>query len=155
MDQIVKSSIDARKQAFFTAYNITDKETINKIEELFTKINKFGEECSDAGEFESKFQSSPLNQEYIDMFTLVASKCPANILQNNTNDNVTSTADQVADEINSEIRYQVNEATMPARRMAREKMESEMRSTPIIGDAMEIKQRIDFLGRFKNKKDDE
>ena len=155
MDQIVKSSIDGRKQAFYTAYNITDKELIEKIEELFTRINEFGEECSDAGEFETRFQSSPLNKEYIDMFTLVASKCPANNIQSEANPNVTTTSDQVADEISSEIRYQVNEATMPARRKAREKMESEMRSTPIIGDAMEIKQHGDFFGRFRKKKDEE
>lgn len=155
MDQIVKSSIDARKQAFFTAYNVTDKEIIDKIEDLFKRINEFGEECSDTNEFESKFQSSSLNQEYIDMFTMVAAKCPVNNVQSETSTNVTSTTDHVVDEISSEIRYQVNDATMPARRIAREKMESEMRSTPIIGDAMEVKQHIDFFGKFRKKKDDE
>lgn len=155
MDEIVKSSIDGRKQAFFTAYNITDKEIISKIEELFKKIYEFGEECRDASEFETKFQSSPLNKEYIDMFTLVASKCPANNIQSEPDPTIKSTSEQIADEISSDARYYMNEATMPARRKAREKFESEMRSTPVIGDAMEIKQHMDFFGRFKKKKDEE
>lgn len=155
MDEIVKSSIDGRKQAFFTAYNITDKEITSKIEELFKRIYEFGEECSDASEFEAKFQTSPLNKEYIDMFTLVASKCPANNIQSEPNPTIKSTSEQIADEISSDARYYMNEATMPARRKAREKFESEMRSTPVIGDAMEIKQHMDFFGRFKKKKDEE
>ena len=67
MNEYVKNSIDARKQSFYTAYEITDKDIENKIEDLFKKICEFGETCSDAMDFENKFQSSELNNEYINI----------------------------------------------------------------------------------------
>ncbi len=154
MNEYVKNSIDARKQSFYTAYDITDKDIESKIENLFKKIYEFGELCSDAMDFENKFQSSELNTEYINMFTEVATKCKPKTIESEHN-NVKSTSEQIADEISSDARYYMNEATMPARRKAREKVESEMRSAPVIGDALEIKQHMDFFGRFKRKKDDE
>lgn len=154
MNEYVKTSIDARKEVFFTAYDIKDKSIENKIDDLFKKIYEFGESCNDAMDFENKFQSSELNNEYINLFTEVATKCKAKTIESTPND-VKSTSEQIADEISSDARYYMNEATMPARRKARERVESEMRSTPIIGDAMEIKQHMDFFGRFKRKKGDE
>ena len=38
MNEYVKNSIDARKQSFYTAYDITDKDIESKIEDLFKKI---------------------------------------------------------------------------------------------------------------------
>ena len=155
MNEYVKSSIDARKESFYTAYEITDKDIEKKIEELFKKIYEFGESCSDAMDFENKFQSSELNSEYINMFTEVATKCKAKNIQSESNTNVKSTSEQIADEISSDARYYMNEATMPMRRKARQEMYDEMRDVPIVGDAMNIKQHVDFFGRFKRKKDDE
>ena len=63
MDSIVKQSIDGRKMAFSSAYELTDVYK-KKIDELFKKIEELGETCKDAMDFETKFMASPLNQEY-------------------------------------------------------------------------------------------
>ena len=65
MNEIVKQSIDGRKNAFFSAYEVNDQNLVNEINTLFDKIYAFGETCSDSMEFESKFATNPLNQEYI------------------------------------------------------------------------------------------
>ena len=154
MNEYVKASIDARKQAFFSSYDVNDKELENIIEGLFKRIYEFGESCSDAMDFENKFQNSKLNNEYINLFTEIATKCKAKTIESETN-NVRSTNEQIADEISSDARYYMNEATMPMRRKARQEMYDEMRDAPIVGDAMSIKQHVDFLGRKKKKKGDE
>jgi hypothetical protein len=147
MNEIVKASINGRKEAFFNAYEINDDEIKAKIEDLFKRINTFGEEHE--ANFEADFLSSPLNQEYIDLFTFVATRCKAKVYE--SSNNVKSDSDYVKDEIASEIKYQAKEATFPLRRKVREKVESEMRDLPIIGDAMTVKQHVDFFGRFKKK----
>ena len=69
MDNIVKQSIESRKNAVLAAYKIEDKKYLDKIDNLFNRINELGETCSDSMDFETKLASSPLNQEYIDLFT--------------------------------------------------------------------------------------
>ena len=43
MDNIIKQSIEGRKNAIFNSYEVTDKVMINKIDDLFNRINDFGE----------------------------------------------------------------------------------------------------------------
>ncbi len=155
MNDLVKNSIEARKAAFYNAYNIKDEGIKNQIEELFKRIIEFGESCSDSMDFESKFATSPLNQEYIDLFTKVATACEPITYDTKPDHHIKSDAEQVADDIASELRYQVKDATLPARRIARQEAYDKARSTPIIGDIMHAKQLADFFGRFKkNKKED-
>ena len=73
MDKIVKLSIEARRNAFDTSYEIKDEDLKKEIDVLFEKINKLGEEAKDAMDFETKFASSPLNTEYTNLFTKIAS----------------------------------------------------------------------------------
>ena len=42
--------------------------------QIFSEIEKLGEKCKDAGEFEAEFSKSPLNQKYMDLFTEIATK---------------------------------------------------------------------------------
>ena len=67
MDKIVKQSIEARRNAFDTSYEIKDENLKKEIDALFDKINRLGEEAKDAMDFETKFASSELNIEYTNL----------------------------------------------------------------------------------------
>ena len=71
MDNNVKASIDARYVAFENSYELTP-DVKKDIDELFNKINEFGKTCKDCMDFETKFASSDLNKEYMDMFTKIS-----------------------------------------------------------------------------------
>ena len=153
MDGLVKRCIDARKEAFFNAYEINDEDIKNKIDDLFNRINEFGEGCSDSADFETRFASSDLNQEYIKLFTEVATTCKPIVYENKADEIIKTDDERLNEEITSEIKYQLENATMPLRRKARQEVYDKVRDIPGIGDAMEVKQHIDFFSRFKKKKD--
>lgn len=156
MNDLVKTSIESRKTAIFNAYKITDQNLINKIEDLFNRINEFGETCADNMDFETKFATSELNQEYINLFTEIATSCPQKTVQSVENREVKSDAEYVLEDVASEVKYQVDDATMPMRRQMREEAERTARNTPVIGEIMEAKQYADLFGKFfKKKKKDE
>ena len=152
MNDLVKNSIDSRKNALFNTYNITDQRLIEKIEDLFARINEFGEDCTDNMDFESKFATSQLNQEYIQLFTEIATTCKQVVREPQENTNVKSDEERMREEMESEIRYQVKDATLPFRRKVREETFHAALNTPIIGDIIGAKNQIDFFSRFKPKK---
>ena len=154
MNDLVKMSIDGRKQSFFSAYEIKDDNLINEINELFDKIYAFGETCSDNMDFETKFATNPLNTEYINLFTKIAQSCKP-IVYEQAPTNVKSDEQVLKEELESEARYQLKEATLPARRIVREEVTQAARSTPIIGDLMQAKQTMDLFGKFKRNKSDD
>lgn len=148
MDSIVKSSIDARKNAFTNSYNITDESLIKKIDDLFVRINELGESCKDATEFETAFASSPLNQEYINLFTEIATtSTPITYESNNTD--VKSDDDYIKEEIDSELRYQADSLSQPIRRELHQEAYDKARDIPVVGNALDIKQKVGFFSRFK------
>lgn len=151
MNDLVKNSIESRKNAVYSAYDITDQGIIQKIENLFKRINEFGENCSDSLDFENKFASSELNQEYIQLFTEIATTCKP-IIRQSEERYVKSDKEYILDEFASEIRYQTRNATEPIRRKARQEAYDTARNMPVIGEVLEAKQYIDFFGRFKKKK---
>ena len=153
MNQIVKTSIDGRKSAFFSAYEIKDENLIKEIDELFNRIIEFGEGCTDSTQFETAFATSPLNTEYINLFTKVAQSCPP-IVREEAPVNVKSDEEILKEELESEARYQAREATLPARRIARQAVTDAARRTPVVGDLMQAKQTFDLFGKFRKKKDD-
>ena len=153
MNEIVKASIDGRKAAFYSAYNITDESLKNKIEELFNRINTFGEGYTDAGSFEAAFASSPLNQEYIDLFTAVATTSTPITYESSPTD-VKSDEDYIKDEINSEIKYQADSLSQPLRRKAYQETYDAARDIPVVGNVLDVKQKIGFFSRFKKNKDE-
>ena len=75
MDKTIKDSIEARHNAFINSYQITDENLKKEIDNLFMKMSKLGEECSDVMEFESKFATSPLSGEYMMLYRKMASTC--------------------------------------------------------------------------------
>ena len=152
MNDLVKNSIEGRKNAIFNAYNITEQSMIEKIENLFKRMNEFGENCKDSMDFENKFASSELNQEYIQLFTEIATTCTQIVRQNEENRHVKSDAEYIAEDIAGEIRYQTRNATEPIRRQIRQETETAARNMPIIGDILTAKQHIDLFNKFKKKK---
>ena len=129
MNEVIKQSIEGRKMAFSSAYELTDTYK-KKVDELFKKIENFGKDCTDAMDFETKFAASPLNKEYTDLFTEVAQNCKY-ILPPPVESDVKSDKQQLKDEILSDARYIAREATLPARRKAREEFDRKMRDTPL------------------------
>jgi len=153
---VIKSCVESRKNAIYSAYVINSDELKEKIDELFARIEAFAENCGDIADFESKFATSELNQEYTSLFTEIATSCSSITYESGQNSNVKSDAEYYADEAKSEMEYQLKEMSMPARRAARERADQELRSTPIIGDAIQAKQTFDLFskwgGFFKNKR---
>ena len=150
MDVSVKCSIDARKNGILNAYNITDIDIKQKIEDLFNRINELGENCKNCGEFETKFASSTLNQEYIEIFTKVATVCKPN------NSNIPETDSSYSKgyykrQIANELEYQLDNATLSARSKARQEVYDKARDIPVVDKILEAKQYFDFFGKFKKK----
>lgn len=140
MDNIIKQSIEGRKTAIFNSYNVTDKKMIAKIDDLFKRINEFGEKYDDVGKFETEFASNPLNNEYINIFTELAQK--------EISANKPSVAGMVADRVGSEIKNKV----IPSHAVIADERDSAMRNIPIIGDVIDAGQKIDLLNKFRKKK---
>ncbi len=150
MEEIIKSCVESRKNAIYSAYEINNEELKSKIDDLFSRIENFAESCTSVADFESKFAASELNQEYIKLFTEIAMSCSPIIHEQVENPNVKSDAQYVADEVKSEMEYQVKEMTMPARRLARERADQQLRRTPIVGDVIQAKQTLDLFGKLGN-----
>ena len=64
MEEIIKSCVESRKNAIYSAYEINNEELKSKIDDLFSRIENFAESCTSVTDFESKFAASELNQEY-------------------------------------------------------------------------------------------
>lgn len=150
MNDLVKNSIDSRKAAVLNAYKITDENLLKKLDDLFERINQFGETCTDAMDFESRFATSELNQEYIALFTEIASCSEQIVYEAQVDPTIKSDKEKLLDDVESELKYQVDELTMPARRIARQEAYDAARNTPIIGDIMNVKQHVDLFGGLIN-----
>jgi len=130
MNEVIKQSIEGRKMAFSSAYELTDVYK-KKVDELFKKIEEFGMNYTDAMDFETKFMASPLNKEYTDLFTEVASNCKYILPPPVDNPNVKSDEEYYRDEAISDAKYLAKDLTMPARRKAREEFDKKLRDTPL------------------------
>ena len=73
--EVVKSCVESRKNTIYSAYEINNEELQARIDELFQKIEDFARGCTGVTDFESKFATSELNQEYINLFTDIATSC--------------------------------------------------------------------------------
>ena len=155
MNELIKLSIDGRKQAIYNAYEINSSDIQTKIEELFNKIEQLGSTCVDSQDFEARLASSPLNQEYIDLFTNIATTCQSKKITSAPDPTIKSDAEYLADEVVSDVKYVVDDLSMPARRQARQEAYDKARDIPVVGDIMEAKQHYDFFSRFKRKKEND
>ena len=130
MNEYIKQSIEGRKIAFTNSYELTS-ELKEKTDNLFKKIEELGKSCNDVMDFEIKFTSSPLNIEYNNLFTEIATTCKPIIPDTTIDSSVKSDKEYLASEVKSEAKYIINDITMPARRKAREEFDKKMRDTPL------------------------
>ena len=153
MDKNIEQSIKARKDVIFTTYGVKDEKMLVKIDELFGKINDFGKKCKDVSEFETKFAASPLNQEYMDLFTEIAT---GSVNKQAAKQAAASMAGGVA----SGVARNALGNVVPTRASARQAVDDTLRKTPVVGDVFDISQKVGYaahLGKLfggrKKKKD--
>ena len=136
MDKLIKQSIDARKNAFLASYKV-DAEMQKKIDALFAGIDKLGEKCKDVGEFETEFQKSPLNQQYLDLFTEIATKgATKNAMKGAAIGAVQSVAEQALRNV------------VPTRAAVHQKAYDEARKIPGVGDAIDAAEKASYAGHL-------
>lgn len=154
----IKSSIENRKAAFYSAYDITDKSIEKEIEDLFSRIEDFGKTCKDGMDFEAKFATSELNTEYINMFTKVATTCKTKLQPVEDNPNVESDAEYIAREAAEDIEYAIDSATQPLRHEAYERSKEALRSNPVGNALFNANNQLENLNHirklFSKKKKD-
>ena len=153
MDEYIKQSIDARRNAFSASFEI-GAGMQKKIDALFAEIEKLGAKCKDVGEFEAEFQKSPLNQKYMDLFTEIATE---------------SAGKQVAGQVTKSMATGAVESiarnalggVVPTRAAVHQKAYDEVRKVPGLGDAIDIGEKAGYaahLGKLfksRKKKDEE
>ena len=144
MDEMIKNSIDSRKNAIMNAYSLNDEQQ-KEVDDLFLKIENLGLESNDVGDFEAKFASSPLNTEYMDLFTKIAT---SQIESDNRKGLATNVAKGVAEGI---VRDAVGASIPTTKAAVHQKVYDEARDIPVVGEALGIKQHLDFLNKFRRK----
>ncbi len=136
MDKMIKQSIDARKNAFSASFEINEAMQ-KKIDALFIEIDKLGDNCKDAGEFEAAFQASPLNQKYLDLFTEIATKGAAQ-----------NAAKGAAVGVMQSAAEQALRNVVPTRAAVHQKAYDEVRRVPGLGNAINIGEKASYAGHL-------
>lgn len=138
MNEMVKNSVESRKTAIFSSYEITDEKLLKKIDDYFNKLNDYASKYDDVMKFETEFASSPLSKEYTDLFVEISK----------INNPTEPESNMIIEEIKDDMKTH-------ARRKAYQETYDKARDLPVIGEAMNIKQHYDFFSRFKKNKKDE
>ena len=160
MDEYVKQTIEARKNAFSASYNIS-AEMQKKIDVLFGEIEKLGAKCKDVSEFEAEFAKSPLNQKYLDLFTEIATNSTAKAAAPKSSGAGVGkmVAGGVVAGVAESAAEQALRNVVPTRAAVNQKATDAARSVPVIGDAIDLGQKASYaahLGKlFKKKKKEE
>lgn len=128
-----------------------------KINAVFAEIDKLGEKCKDAGEFEAEFQKSPLNQQYLDLFTEIATKCAPNTAAPKVDaSGIGKTiAGGVAAGALESVADDAIRKVVPTRAAVHQKAYDAARSVPGLGDAIDIAEKASYaahLGKLFRKK---
>ena len=120
MNDIKVSCIDSRRSAIESSYTGNDEKILNMIDDFFKRLEEFANDCSDVSDFETKFQASPLSNEYTKLFTkIMGSEIDT---KREAREAAQFTGEQIADDL-----------THRARMEARMGAESALRNTPIVG----------------------
>lgn len=153
MDKFVKQSIDARKNAMAASYNL-DANAKKRIDTLFVDIEKLGEKCKDAAEFEAEFQKSPLNQKYLALFTEIATTSQPKAVASTTDTEKAKNelekqvaGGMVAGAAESALNQAVH-TVVPTRAAVHQKAYDEVRDIPVVGEAINIKEKASYLAHL-------
>lgn len=142
MNEIIKPSIESRRQALFSAYDIKDEGNLKTIDDYFKRLEEFAKDYNDVMEFETAFASSPLCKEYSDLFVQIM--------------NTECTTDGKAPVVDVQEEYTVqdelkDDMQRAVRRKMRQDAYDQARDVPVLGEAMTAKQHFDFFSRFRKK----
>lgn len=157
MDAYIKQSIDSRKQAIFNTYDV-DAGGKKKIDSLFSEIEKLGNKCKDVTEFEAEFAKSPLNQQYLDLFTEIAttSTVKASVAPTPEKPKLGGiVAEGIVEDVADRALNQVERSVLPTRAAVHQKAYDEARKVPGLGDAIDISEKASYtahLSRLFRKK---
>ena len=146
----VETAIKGRKDAFFAAYDIKDEALLKEIDDLFARISEFGKTCSDYMDFETKFATSPLNQEYINMFTKVATTSASKLqpVQESTEPEI-SEEERLKAEMADDLRFAAKEATQPLRHQTYMAGTEAMRSTKVGNALWNLNNHLETANHFR------
>ena len=146
----VETAIKGRKDAFFAAYDIKDEALLKEIDDLFARISEFGKSCSDYMDFETKFATSPLNQEYINLFTKAATTGISKLqpVQENTEPEI-SEEERLKAEMADDLRFAAKEATQPLRHQAYMAGTEAMRSTKVGNALWNLNNHLETANHFR------
>ena len=145
MNETIRPSVESRKTALFSAYDIKDPGNLKTIDDYFKKLEEFAKDFNDVMAFETAFAQSPLCKEYSDLFTQIM--------------NTECTVDGKAPVVDYQEEYTVqdeirDDMERAVRRKARQEAYDAARDVPILGEAMTAKQHFDLFSRFRKKKDE-
>ena len=135
MNDLIKNSVDSRKNAIFANYTITDQALLNKINDYFNRLEKFSLDYNDIMEFENAFLASPLNKEYTDLFVDIVK------LQTTEEIKEESLQDEILNDIGNRAKADV-----------KQQVYNNVRDIPVIGDALTVKQHFDLFSKFRKQK---
>lgn len=146
----IETAIKSRKDAFFAAYDIKDESLLKEIEDLFDRISEFGKTCSDYMDFETKFATSPLNQEYINLFTKAATTGTSKLqpVQENNEPEI-SEEERLQAEMADDLRFAAKEATQPLRHQAYMAGTEAMRSTKVGNALFNLNNHLETANHFR------
>ncbi len=159
MDKYIEQSIKSRKDAIFAVYEV-EGESLKKVEKLFSEMEKLGASCGDVGEFETKFATSPLNQQYMDLFTEIAMNSTAKTAVPKTEKGGIGkmVAGGVAVGVAESAMDRAIGAVVPTRAAVHQKAYDEVRKVPGLGDAIDVSEKVGYAMHlsklFKKKKKD-
>ena len=100
----------------------------------------FREKYTDVSAFEAEFANSPLNSEYMNIFVEIA--------QSEIKSNKPSVGEVVADRVGTEVKNRI----MPSRAVRADKRDQALRNIPVIGDVIDVGQKIDLFNKFRKDK---
>lgn len=142
MNEILKPSIESRKTALFSSYDIKDPGNLKTIEDFFKKLEDFAKDYNDVMEFETAFANSPLSKEYSDLFVQIMNT------ENTTDGKAPVQEKEEEYTLHDELKDDMERAV---RRKARQEAYDKVRDIPVVGEAMSVKQHFDFFNRFRKK----
>lgn len=151
MDKYIKQSIDARKNALSANYSINSSQQ-KSIDSLFAKIEDLGNKCKDVGDFEAAFAASPLNQQYLDLFTAIAtnSQAKASVPQVSKSEIGKTVAGGTAVGIAESAADQAIDAVVPTRAAVHQKASDAVRNVPVLGDVVDAGQKTSYMAHLGN-----
>ena len=149
IDKYVRQTIDARKNAFSASFKIS-AEMQKEIENLFSEIEELGKRCKDVSEFEAEFAKSPLNQQYLDMFTKVATNSQPISQPEVPKDKIGKiVATNAAGAVASNIAYQAKSAVLPTRASINQKVYDKVRhDAPVVGSVLNVEQKLSYAAHL-------